>query len=248
MVRYKIGVTEAGDAGLDLRWEPYLGRVDGAVLITKNITPSFHDAALRNLDKAILHATMTGYGGSVLEPEVPLVERQMKAVLRLVRDGFPMEKVVARIDPIIPTPKGIGQARRVFQMALDAGLTRFRVSVVDMYPCTRERFRRAGLPLPYGPKGFSPSRRQLAAVDAMLEGILFQHPGIRVESCAEPRLIAPIQCGCVSAYDLALLGLDDKEADSAGYQRRGCLCYSGKEELLSRKAQCEHGCLYCYWR
>ena len=47
MAKYKIGITEAGDAGLDLSWEPYVDNLDGVVLVTKNITPSFHDAALR---------------------------------------------------------------------------------------------------------------------------------------------------------------------------------------------------------
>lgn len=73
----KIGITEAGDAGLDLSWEPHLERVDGAILVTKNITPSLYDAALRNKDKVILHATMTGYGSSVLEPEVPALRKEL---------------------------------------------------------------------------------------------------------------------------------------------------------------------------
>lgn len=51
MAKYKIGITEAGDAGLDLSWEPYVDNLDGVVLVTKNITPSFHDAALRNKEK-----------------------------------------------------------------------------------------------------------------------------------------------------------------------------------------------------
>ena len=67
MAKYKIGITEAGDAGLDLSWEPYVDNLDGVVLVTKNITPSFHDAALRNKEKAILHATITGYGNTQME-------------------------------------------------------------------------------------------------------------------------------------------------------------------------------------
>ena len=39
----KIGFTERGDAGIDLSWVSKLenNEVDGAVLITKNITPVF---------------------------------------------------------------------------------------------------------------------------------------------------------------------------------------------------------------
>lgn len=35
MTLYKIGITEAGDAGVDLSWGEKLNRIDAAVLITK---------------------------------------------------------------------------------------------------------------------------------------------------------------------------------------------------------------------
>lgn len=41
MPKYKIGITEAGDAGLDLSWANKLDTVDGAIVITKCITPVF---------------------------------------------------------------------------------------------------------------------------------------------------------------------------------------------------------------
>ena len=39
MALYKIGITEAGDAGVDLSWVEKLDRVDAAVLITKCVSP-----------------------------------------------------------------------------------------------------------------------------------------------------------------------------------------------------------------
>ena len=71
MPAYKIGITEAGDAGVDLSWVDKMGSVDGAVLITKCISPNFVDAAMKFKDKIIVHATITGYGGTILEPLVP---------------------------------------------------------------------------------------------------------------------------------------------------------------------------------
>lgn len=55
MALYKIGVTEAGDAGVDLSWEEKLDDVDAAVLITKCVSPDFFDATLRHKDKLIIH-------------------------------------------------------------------------------------------------------------------------------------------------------------------------------------------------
>lgn len=63
MPSYKIEITEAGDAGVDLSWVDKMESVDGAVLITKCISPDFSDAALKFKDKVIIHATITGYGG-----------------------------------------------------------------------------------------------------------------------------------------------------------------------------------------
>lgn len=259
MPKYKIGITEAGDAGLDLSWVNKLDTVDGAVVITKCISTDFYDAVLSNKDKLIVHATFTGYGHSVLEPNVPPPYEEFDAIMALVKGGFPKEKVVVRVDPIIPTAKGIDTARRVIKSFMDVGFSRFRVSMIDMYPHVKERFKAAGLPLPYGEHGFSPSTEQIMTVDGMLldTKIYWSSLGDRtdtcgilmIESCAEPGLTNATQCGCVSSYDLCLLGLyDEQNPDSFGFQRKNCLCYSGKTELLKQKKQCGHQCLYCYWR
>lgn len=258
MAKYKIGITEAGDAGLDLSWVNKLDTVDGAVVITKCISPEFYDAVLSNKDKLIIHATFTGYGHSVLEPNVPSPYDEFDAIMALERAGFPKERIVIRIDPIIPTPKGIDTAENVFKTFMDAGFLRFRVSIIDMYPHVRERFNEAGLPLPYGERGFYPSVEQVQAVDKMLKYVKEYWFNIgrrvsfgdvlRIESCAEPGLKNACLCGCISEYDLNLLGLTENEPDSFGYQRKNCMCYSGKTELLKHKERCPHGCLYCYWK
>lgn len=255
MALYKIGVTEAGDAGVDLSWEEKLDDVDAAVLITKCVSPDFFDATLRHKDKLIVHTTVTGYGHSILEPNVPTLYEEFTAVMELVKAGFPMSRIVVRVDPIIPTEKGLSVAYHTLISFMEMGFQRYRVSVIDMYPHARSRFKKAGLPLPYGDSGFAPSQAQLSKVDDMLrqakqfwEG-LDNGKVLRIESCAEPGLTEPIACGCISDYDLNLLGFsEDAESNGAGYQRKGCMCYAGKTELLKHKTRCPHGCLYCYWK
>ena len=256
MSKYKIGTTEAGDAGLDLSWEERLSEVDAAVIITKQITKGFHDAALRNADRVIVHATVTGYGGSILEPNVPTLKDEYNAVNRLVEDGFPKEKVVIRIDPIIPTETGIQTAETVFLNFMDSGFSRFRISLIDMYPHVRSRFKKAGVKLPYGNDSFSPTVFHVEDVDKMLITVRSYwtktkkrtDSELRIEACAEPDLKNVIHCGCISDYDLDLFGLYDENSDCAGFQRKYCMCYSGKTELLKNKKRCGHQCLYCYWK
>ncbi len=257
--QYKIGVTEAGDAGLDLAWTDRLAKVQGAIVITKSITPKFHEAVLEHSNKLIVHATCTGYGGTIVEPKVPPARQYLEAVTSLVEDGFPKEKIVIRVDPIIPTEKGLERALRVIEGFISEGFSRFRVSVIDMYPYVRERFKKNNLPLPYGEGRFSPEKELLYNVDEMLmearefwsgESLTQQTPDVRFESCAEPGLKQAIPCGCISEYDLQLLGLERDvgyDGSAQGY-RRGCLCYAGKTELLNHRHPCSHGCIYCYWR
>lgn len=255
MPAYKIGITEAGDAGVDLSWVDKMGSVDGAVLITKCISPNFVDAAMKFKDKIIVHATITGYGGTILEPLVPYPYEQYGAIMYLIEKGFPKEKIVIRVDPIIPTRKGCERALNVIKTFIDMGFNRYRISLIDMYPHVRERFKAVGLPLPYGLK-FSPNESQLRAVDGMILDaknhlISLGKPlkDLRIESCAEPGLTEAIACGCISGYDLELLKLYyGSPPDKVGYQRKNCMCYSGKVELLEHKQQCPHSCLYCYWK
>lgn len=140
MALYKIGITEAGDAGVDLSWVEKLDRVDAAVLITKCVSPDFFDAALEHKDRLIVHATITGYGHSALEPNVPTPYEEFAAIMELVKAGFPMEKIVIRIDPIIPTEKGLSVAYRTMISFMEMGFQRYRVSVIDMLPSCGRTF------------------------------------------------------------------------------------------------------------
>lgn len=242
----KIGITEAGDAGLDVSWANKMQSVSAAIIITKSITPLCSEKLIEHKDKCVLHATITGYGGTVLEPNVPCWREELSRIKALTNEGFPLEQVTVRVDPIIPTAKGIKTAHEVLSEAALIGFRRFRVSIIDMYPHVRERFRSANLPLPYG-NSFSPPQRMVDDVDTMLAVFRSTYPFVSVESCAE-KLTHADQVGCVSGKDLDILGIFHDDLDNSGYQRSGCLCCSCKTELLSHKCRCPNGCLYCYWK
>ena len=202
----KFGITERGDAGINLSWQNHMGEIDAAVLITKSITNDFIDAALRYKNKCIVHATCTGYGSTILEPYVCPYEHQLNQAQKLVDKGFPKSQIVIRIDPIIPTEKGIKLAATVCAAACLMGFKRFRISVMDMYPHVVKRFVENNVPSPYEvtlPNGekqtmFSANPEQFAAVDNMVKALQQKFPDIRIECCAEPALHNPIHCGCIS--------------------------------------------------
>lgn len=243
----KIGITERGDPSLDFSWVEKMDKLDGAVIITKNLTDKILTEASPYFQKTVFHVTCTGYGGTVVEPNIPKYEHQLQQAKKLLDMVKNSERVVIRIDPVIPTRKGLVTAEKVFCEAARLGFRRFRVSLMDAYPHVRKRFKEAGLPSPYGENKFSPSKEHINAMNMMLKRLKTEL-NISIEACAEPGLSQVKHTGCIGEKDLQLMGLNPTDFKQGGYQRSGCLCCTAKTELLSQKKQCPYGCLYCYWR
>lgn len=225
----KIGITERGDAGIDFSWKGRMSSVDGAILITKRLSEEFISSAKGF--NTIVHATITGHGGTVYEPNVPTPQESYEFFHRTIK-AIGRERVVLRIDPIIPTPDGVNKALKVYNDLKGFG-TRIRISFADNYPHVRNRFIKAGLkPLPYNFHAPINERKEIAR---MFQGS---------EICGEPGFDCT---GCVSAKDLSILGIKTNK-EERGFQRRECTCLSNKTELLRTRGQCTHKCIYCYWK
>lgn len=241
--KIRIGITERGDAAINHEWVDKLSTVHGAIIITKNVNAFVREALLANKEKCILHATTTGWGRSVLEPNVPHWEENLQHVYQLVQNGFPANQVVIRVDPIMPW--NLQPSQNVIEHAYQLGFRRFRISILDTYAHMTERFHAANLGVP---SDFGLTTEDGAArVNNMLSHLRAICPEAQFEACAEP-LIDAEHIGCISTKDLDILGIQHDMVDQAGYQRKQCMCYSGKIELLSQRKRCPHGCLYCYWR
>lgn len=245
----KIGVTERGDAGINLSWVSKVNSVDGLVLITKNLTSMF---CMNVLDlykkgyKIIVHCTCTGFGGSQLELNVPDYKTQLNALKTLIDSGFPAENCVLRIDPIFPSKNGLKKVKSVLDYYTTLNINvRFRISIVDEYKHVKQRYIERGWNPLYG-DNFYPSNEQLL----MVADFLNQYP-YTFEVCAENLLSKKLQncevIGCVSTKDLEILNLPIESMSLNPQNRSGCHCLSCKTELLTNKQQCPNGCVYCFW-
>jgi DNA repair photolyase len=236
----KIGITERGDAALNFaEWHRKLGTVDGVILITKNPIKLFEYREYIP-PKSIIHTTITGHGGTALEPNVPVVEEAIEAYKKLVAI-FGSQRVVLRVDPIIPTVNAVTKALHVIGQKQG----RFRVSMLDLYPHVKGRL-----------FGKMPDLAQ-ALTEERLYGQNAVHlqdslrlPALKhlarmgAEICGEPG----IECtGCVSIRDLEIMGIMPKGSGKSK-QRSACACVAEKTELLTKRHPCAHGCLYCYWK
>lgn len=231
----KIGITERGDAGLDFSWYEKCKNYDGLILITKKLSDEFIEKATNT--NCIVHATITGLGGSIYEPNVHDVKESLYYFNKLC-DSIGANKVVLRIDPIIPTKENIERALYVYTYfhtrRHDINRTRVRISFLDNYPHVKQRFIKAGLqPIPYN----------FHAPLELRKGILKLFPDAEV--CGEPGIPS---IGCVSEKDLEILGIEIPKNVVKGFQRTECSCLSVKKEIFTERKQCENKCLYCYWR
>ena len=255
----RIGITERGDAGINMQWvDPVKsGFCDGAVLITKNITPLFVEKVMDCYQagaKLIIHATCTGWGGTLMEPNVPKFEKQILHLAELHEKGFPLTNCVLRIDPIVPSDMGLRHIREIIADAEKKGVlptARIRISVYDEYAHVKERLNKAGFRSFYPGRSFQASTEQFEQIATLLSEYDYTF-----YTCAEPKLKLfekkpgqIIQSGCISEQDLDIMGLQIPDIISVNKQNRtGCMCLSCKTELLTDKKQCPHKCIYCYWK
>jgi DNA repair photolyase len=240
-----IGITETSDPAFHLQIFDNL--YDANIIITKNLTTKLIDKLIENKDKCILHCTVTGMGGSRIEPFVPTVAQSVKKMKKLIDGGFPVRQIVLRIDPIIPTEKGLETAINVLKQFSEFGIQRVRISFLDMYKHVKERFADANINVPY--KTFHAyTHIRLQAHKKILEtSQLYGYN--EVNTCGEPDFdVTP----CISQTDIDILGLTEKiTLEGNKSQRTHCSCPSNKRQLISwsdSQKKCGHECLYCYMK
>ncbi len=233
----KIGITERGDAALNQSWRAKLhhGMVDGAILITKCPSKLMEDIIPRN---TIIHCTITGHGGTFLEPKVKPWLEEFEAATAILKQCGP-ERTVLRIDPILWPNFDSGlsleysPSLQVAAAGQKAGFQRIRISFADAYPHVVKRIQE------HKPN-FTPSFHM--HIDWRKR--MWEKLG-RPEVCGEPGLPCS---GCVSKRDIEAMGLIGRISGDKSRQRHECLCLAEKTELLTNRKQCPNGCLYCYWR
>lgn len=228
----QIGITERGDSAVDQSWLKWVVDGNPAILISKN--PGRLYVLLHCHTKnpnVIVHSTITGYGGTIVEPNVPKPADALDGYKRLV-EKLGSERVVLRVDPVIPTIKGRALAKQIIDMAGLLAKTRVRISFLDLYPHVKQRLAAKKVPpLDYDFHAPLELRKEI-----------WGELGFP-EICGEPGF----NCvGCISGTDCAVLGVEIEQKDFK--QRPTCSCVGNKFELLNNKKQCSHGCIYCYWK
>ena len=211
----KIGITETYDPCFVPDWETKL--LEANIVISKELNDEMIEKLLIVQDRVIFHHTVTGQGGTILEPNVQTPEHEFTQFRKLLSRGFPLTHYVLRLDPIIlwskETQDNIIKVLELWKPVVEEcrNQIRCRVSVVDLYPHVKERLAAAGYKVFYD---------TFTAPDAVFRRIdtIFcpYYHTFQFECCAEPKLF-PYNFesrGCASDKDLALLGIDKGAAAS----------------------------------
>lgn len=238
----RIGTCEAGEIAYNL--DAFDRLYKGNIIITKRLTDKLIEKLIENKDKIILHLTVTGMGNTRIEPFVPTPQKTLEKLHKLLDGGFPTSHIVLRVDPIVPTRKGVETAIGVLKLFRGLGIKRVRISFLDNYKHVRERFKEIGVEL-YDGNFHAPLKERLKCLTAIKYSA--EECGYEtVEACGEPCIDS---IPCLSQKDIDILGLTDEILlEGSAEQRKNCGCPANKSELLRIKPhQCEHKCLYCYW-
>lgn len=244
-----VGITETYDPCFVPDWETKL--LEANVVISKELSDEMVEKLLIVQNRVIFHHTVTGQGGSVLEPNVKTPEHEFEQFKKLAERGFDTTHYVLRLDPIVLlNAECQDNIYKVLNMwsdyAKEHGIVlRCRVSVVDLYPHAVTRMRNKGVALLW--KSFKAPK----SVFKRTEYILGKYTEwFHFESCAETDLNADFidKRGCVSYKDLRLLNIKDAQYIAPlTKQRENCMCLAKRQILGIRPRRCPHGCLYCFW-
>ena len=242
-IENRIGVTEAGEIAYNL--DVFDRLYKGNIIITKRLTDKLIEKLIEHKDKIILHLTVTGMGSTRIEPFVPTPQKTLEKLHKLLDGGFTTSHIVLRIDPIVPTRKGVETAMGVLRLFRGLGIKRVRISFLDNYKHVRERFKEIGVEL-YNGEFHAPLKERLKCLTTIkycAEECGYETVG----ACGEPGIDS---IPCLSQKDIDILDLTDEIVlEGSAEQRKSCGCPANKSELLRVKPhRCENKCLYCYWR
>lgn len=194
-------------------------------------------------DQLFFHCTVTGMGGTRLEPLVPPLDESIASLRGLVTLAGKPERVRVRFDPIVhlvlPGERAytnLGQFRTVASASAMLGITRIVTSWMQCYPKVVKRLERAGVRVETVP----PSRMRLEAEFLLA---CCSELGLTLLGCCAEKLPSARCIDGTLFNTLHPLGHVCSERKARG-QRPSCTCSASLD--IGWYTPCTHGCLYCY--
>lgn len=199
---------------------------------------------LANYDHVFCHFTVTGLGGSPIEPGAPPWEVGIAQLPELVELCGSPHRVVVRFDPVVHWREGshirsnLAWAEPIFRGCARNEVREIRTSFATLYGKVRRRGWEPYDPPPEEKHTIAVKLRELASslgltLSACSDPIL-EEAGIPGAPCIEGRLLAALHPAGERASTRRDRG-----------QRPSCAC-TESVDIGSYAMSCPEGCLYCY--
>lgn len=204
---------------------------------------------LAKYDQLYFHFTVTGLGGSFIEPGVPPPETAFAQLETLVEMAGCPERVSLRFDPVVFWEE---QGKRLTNLTFfedlaprtaSLGIKTVRFSFAQWYGKAKRRAARCGFryidppvedKLEAARRLAEIARQQGISLFSCSQDFLAEVPGIQPSSCIDGLLLQALHPSGEPASQLK-----DRS------QRRECRC-SESVDIGSYTQSCPHSCLYCY--
>jgi DNA repair photolyase len=201
---------------------------------------------LKGLDQVYVLLTVTGLGGTALEPGAPKTEHvfeQLPEIIRLI--GSP-ERLAIRYDPLIDVMHqgkdricniDAGLFEQVLHRAHDLGIKRIITSYVTIYQKVEKRLIQ---------NGFEIVRHPLEEIADFIRGRMMPLAsglGMELSTCVQPDLTAR---GCIDGETLMRLHPSHERCSLAKDPSQRDACHCTKSLDIGQWFSCYHNCLYCY--
>ncbi len=259
-MHYAGWLAEAARRGYVDVPQPYNGRVRRVsllpedvhtmVLWSKDYRPLLRGTAglrqeLARYDQVFFHLTITGLGGTVLEPNIPPWPDVLAQLSELIHFAGDPRRVTVRYDPIVHWYEGdevrsnLTVAGPILRQASESGITAVRISFATLYGKVRKR----GSWHWYDP---APEQR-LEITRGLVE--LARSLGLTILACSQADLsqAGALPSRCIDGELLAMLHplhLPAATGKDPG-QRAECGC-TPSVDIGSYWMSCPNGCRYCY--
>jgi hypothetical protein len=229
---------------LERDWPPE--RVHTVVLWTKSPPALLRDSTLKTFllryDQVFLHLTMTGLGGSILEPRAPTWSDSAAALSGLVDFAGSPERIRLRFDPLleVQTPSGVLSNLRLFEdvagAGLKCGINNISISWATSYGKVSSRLK------PRGMKFISKSEEEMKELwDGLYSRA--ESMGVVLHACCVPGLS---RSRCIDGDLLARLHPKAVHVSTKRAKGQRPLCECTESFDIGWYRSCPTGCLYCY--
>ena len=201
-------------------------------------------AVLSEVGQVFLHWTITGLGGTFLEPNVPLPKAQLALLEDVVASLGDPRRMHWRFDPLVSARRNgervsnvdVGRFRSLAEPIARAGVSVVHTSFVTMYRKVIRRLAGEGVEFDeyeMGERGDHLAQLADAAGDLGMELVTCCEPGVPMQRCIDGDLLRelhPTHEPC--------------RTDRARGQRELCGCTASLD--VGRYLPCPNRCLYCY--